>query len=138
MTEKTPVEKIDQYIAGLDDWRGQTLARIRTTILTADNEIIEEWKWMGSPVWERDGLIAVGDAHKGKVKLTFAHGAKLPDPNGLFNGKDTGQTRRSIDIFETDKIDLDALRCLVRAAITYNLENLKKNAGSRSGKKKTS
>ncbi len=86
---------------------------------------------MGSPAWSRDGLIAVGNAHKDKVKLTFAYGASLPDPDGLFNGKDNGQTRRSIDIFEDGVIDEEVLQTLVRAAIAYNLANLKKNAGKR-------
>src|SRR5271154_891321 len=80
-----PSERIDQLIAGLTDWRGPTLAGVRKTILEADREIIEEWKWMGSPVWSRDGIIAVGNAHKEKVKLTFSHGASLPDPDKLFN-----------------------------------------------------
>lgn len=126
----TPKQQIDQYIADLDDWRGKTLARVRQTILAADPGIIEEWKWMGSPVWERDGLIAVGNAHKGKVKLTFAHGAKFADPEKMFNGKDTGKTRRSIDLFEGDELDEAALQNLVRAAIVYNQTHLKKNAKS--------
>lgn len=124
----TPSERIDQYIAELDDWRSETLARIRQAIVGADPEIVEEWKWMGSPVWSRDGLIAVGNAHKGKVKLTFAYGARLPDPDSLFNGNDTGNTRRSIDIFEGDTIDAPALKNLVQAAIAHNRTQLKKNA----------
>lgn len=80
-----PSERIDQLIAGLNDWRGKTLASVRKTILAADRQIIEEWKWMGSPVWSRDGILAVGNAHKDKVKVTFAHGARLPDPEKLFN-----------------------------------------------------
>lgn len=123
-----PSERIDQYIEELADWRGATLARIRKTMLAADPEIVEEWKWMGSPTWSRDGLIAVGNAHKSKVKLTFAHGARLDDPDRLFNGDDKGSTRRSIDIFESDAIDETALKNLVRAAIAYNLTSLKKNA----------
>jgi hypothetical protein len=125
----TPSEQIDQYIDGLADWRGEALSGIRKAILEADPDIVEEWKWMGSPVWSRDGLLLVGNAHKAKVKLTFAHGASLPDPDGLFNGKDNGQTRRSIDVFEKDVLDLGALKTLVQAAITYNLTHLKKNAG---------
>ncbi|MGA9853773.1 MAG: DUF1801 domain-containing protein [Gammaproteobacteria bacterium] len=119
--------RIDQLIAGLTDWRGKTFASIRKSILAADGEIIEEWKWMGSPVWVRDGLIAVANAHKGKVKLTFAHGAQLPDPGKLFNAGLEGNARRAIDFFETDKIDAGALKKLVRAAIHYNQTQLKKN-----------
>lgn len=122
-------ERIDQAIAELTDWRGTTLAAIRKNIVGADAEIVEDWKWMGSPAWSRDGLIAVGDAHKSKVKLTFAYGAHLPDPDGLFNGQDNGKTRRSIDIFEGDAVNAEGLRTLVRAAIAYNLANLKKNTG---------
>lgn len=123
-----PSARIDQYIEELTDWRRATLASVRNTILAADPEIVEEWKWMGSPTWSRDGLIAVGNAHKGKVKLTFAHGARLDDPARLFNGADKGNTRRSIDIFEGTEPDETALQNLVRAAIAYNLTNLKKNA----------
>lgn len=127
-----PSERIDQYIAEIEDWRSGTLAEARKAILAADPEIEEDWKWMGSPAWSRDGLIAVGNAHKTKVKLTFAYGASLPDPEGLFNGDDKGATRRSIDIFEGDALDAAALQTLVRAAITYNRTHLKKNAaGSR-------
>jgi hypothetical protein len=115
-----PSERIDELIAGLTDWRGKTLAGIRKTILKADREIIEEWKWMGSPVWSRDGIIAVGNAHKDKVKLTFAHGAHLPDPDRLFNAGLGGGTWRAIDLFEGNKIDGRALRNLVRAAVEYN------------------
>lgn len=116
----TPSEKIDALIAKLSDWRGKTLASVRKAILSADREIIEEWKWMGSPVWSRDGIIAVGNAHKDKVKLTFAHGASLPDPDKLFNAGLEGKVWRAIDLFEGDKIDAPALRNLVRAAIEFN------------------
>ncbi|MBD9371753.1 DUF1801 domain-containing protein [Rhizobium sp. ARZ01] len=125
-----PSERIDQLIAGLTDWRSKTFAGIRKAILEADPEIIEEWKWMGSPVWSRDGMIAVADAHKGKVKLTFAHGAGLPDPDKLFNAGLEGNARRAIDFFEGDEIDEDALKTLVRAAIDYNRTKLKKNANA--------
>jgi hypothetical protein len=108
-------ERIDQLIAGLTDWRGKTLANVRKTILEADREIIEEWKWMGSPVWSRDGMIAVGNAHKDKVKLTFSHGASLQDPDKLFNGGLEGKVWRAIDVFEGDKINARALKDLVRA-----------------------
>ena len=115
-----PSERIDKLIAGLTDWRGKTLASVRKSILGADRAIIEEWKWMGSPVWSRDGIIAVGNAHKDKVKLTFAHGAKLPDPDKLFNAGLEGKTWRAIDLFEGDKIRERALQTLVRAAVAYN------------------
>ena len=101
---------------------------MRKSILAADREIIEEWKWMGSPVWSRDGMIAVANAHKGKVKLTFAHGARLADPDKLFNAGLDGNMRRAIDFLEGDKIDERALKNLVRAAIDYNQTKLKKNA----------
>src|ERR1700756_186413 len=123
-----PSQKIDQLIAELTDWRGKTFAGMRKAILAADREIIEEWKWMGSPVWSRDGMIAVANAHKGKVKLTFAHGARLPDPDRLFNAGLEGNMRRAIDFLEGDKIDERALKNLVRAAIEYNQTKLKKNA----------
>jgi Uncharacterized conserved protein len=100
-----PSERIDQLIAGLTDWRGKTLAGIRKSIVKADREIIEEWKWMGSPVWSRDGIIAVANAHKDKVKLTFAHGASLPDTDKLFNAGLGGNAWRAIDFFEGDKIN---------------------------------
>src|SRR6201984_2639935 len=95
-----PSERIDQLIAGLTDWRGKTLASIRKSILEADREIIEEWKWMGSPVWSRDGMVAGGNAHKDKVKITFSHGASLPDPDKLFNAGFGGKVWRAIDFSE--------------------------------------
>jgi hypothetical protein len=124
-------ERIDQMIAALTDWRSKTFAIVRKTILAADPEIIEEWKWMGSPVWSRDGMIAVANAHKGKVKLTFAHGARLSDPDKLFNAGLEGNARRAIDFLEGDKVDERALKNLVRAAIDHNLSKLKKNAPAR-------
>ncbi|WP_230534582.1 DUF1801 domain-containing protein [Microvirga roseola] len=125
-----PSERIDQMIADLSDWRGPMLAELRQTILAADPDIIEEWKWMGSPTWSLDGLIAVGNPHKNKVKLTFAYGAALPDPDNLFNGDDKGNTRRSIDVFEGSPVAKHALQDLVRAAIAHNRTNLKKNASA--------
>ncbi|WDR02032.1 DUF1801 domain-containing protein [Devosia algicola] len=113
-------EQIDQYIDNLDDWRGKTLASVRKAILAADPEITEEWKWMGSPVWARFGNLVVGNAHKDKVKLTFAHGAALPDPEKIFNNGFGGKVWRSIDIFQGDNINECALQDLVRAAIAYN------------------
>src|SRR5579872_300397 len=123
-----PSERIDQLIAGITDWRGKTLAGVRKAILAADREIIEEWKWMGSPVWSRDGIIAVGNAHKDKVKLTFAHGASLPDPDKLFNAGLEGKTWRAIDFFEGDKVDEPALKELIRAAVDHNQTKLKRKA----------
>src|SRR5882672_7885958 len=112
-----PSERIDELIAKLTDWRGKTLASVRKSVLEADREIIEEWKWMGSPVWSRDGIIAVGNAHKDKVKLTFAHGAGLG-----------GNVWRAIDLFEGDRINERALKNLVRAAVDYNQIKLKRKA----------
>ena len=123
-----PSERIDQLIAEITDWRGKTFASIRKSILETDPEIFEEWKWMGSPVWSRDGIIAVANAHKGKVKLTFAHGARLPDPDKLFNAGLEGNARRAIDYFEGNKINERALKNLVRAAVDYNQTKLKKKA----------
>ena len=123
-----PSERIDQLIAELTDWRAKTFASVRKAILAADGKIIEEWKWMGSPVWSRDGMIAVANAHKGKVKLTFAHGASLADPDKLFNAGLEGKVWRAIDVFEGDTIDERALKNLVRAAIDFNQAKLKKNA----------
>jgi hypothetical protein len=125
-----PSEQIDRLIAELRDWRGKTFASVRKSILAADREIIEEWKWMGSPVWSRDGMIAVANAHKGKVKLTFAYGASLPDPDKLFNAGLEGNARRAIDFFEGDKINERALKNLVRAAIDYNQSKSKKKASA--------
>lgn len=127
-----PSERIDELIAGLTDWRGKTLARVRKTILETDREIVEEWKWMGSPVWSRDGMIAVGNAHKSKVKLTFSRGASLPDPDQLFNADLEGGTWRAIDFLEGDKVNQRALKALVRAAIDYNQAKLKSKAPTRS------
>jgi hypothetical protein len=129
----TASERIDRMIAELTDWRAATLASIRKTILAADREIVEEWKWMGSPVWSRDGIIAVANPHKGRVKVTFDYGARLPDPDKLFNAGLEGNQRRAIDFFEGDKVDERALKALVRAAVEYNQSKSKKKA--RPGKK---
>jgi hypothetical protein len=131
-----PSERIDQLIEGLTDWRGKTLASVRKCILEADPEIVEEWKWMGSPVWSRDGTIAVGNAHKEKVKLTFSHGAHLPDPDKLFNATLGGGTWRAIDYLEGDKVNAPALKKLIRAAIAYNQNKPKKKAPARTPAKK--
>ena len=129
--QMNPSERIDQLIAEITDWRGKTFASIRKSILEADREIIEEWKWMGSPVWSHDGIIAVANAHKGKVKLTFDHGPRLPDPDKLFNAGLEGNARRAIDFLEGDKINERALKNLVRAAVDYNQLKLKKKAPAR-------
>ena len=124
----TASEEIDQLIARLGDWRGKTLAAIRSAILEVDPEINEEWKWMGSPVWSRDGIIAVGNAHKQKVKLTFYHGANLPDPKKLFNAGLDGNTWRAIDLGEGDELDISHFKALIRAAVDYNRQKSKKKA----------
>jgi hypothetical protein len=132
----TPSEKIDQLIASITDWRGETFAAVRKAILAADKEIVEEWKWMGSPVWSRDGIIAVANAHKGKVKLTFDHGARLPDPDKLFNAGLEGNQRRAIDFFEDDEVNQRALKALVRAAIEFNQTKKKAPKAAKNAKKK--
>ncbi|MDX1873055.1 DUF1801 domain-containing protein [Mycolicibacterium sp. 120266] len=111
---------IDARIRELSDWRGDTLARVREVIHRADPDVIEEWKWRGVPVWSHDGMICTGETYKDYLKLTFAKGAKLPDPSGLFNSSLTGNTRRAIDIREGDEIDEDALTALILAAIELN------------------
>lgn len=133
-------QKIDELIAGIADWRGKTLAAVRKAVLGADQGIIEEWKWMGSPVWSCEGIVAVGNAHKDKVKLTFMYGAKLADPDKLFNAGFNGNERRAIDFFEGDKVDAAALKKLIRTAIAYNAARRTKKARpaakARAGKKK--
>jgi len=135
----TASQKIDKLIAGITDWRGKTFAAMRKAILAADPAITEEWKWMGSPVWYHDGVIlAVANAHKGKVKLTFDKGAKFPDPDGLFNAGLDGNQRRAIDYLEGDKVDAGKLKALVRAAIAYNQSRAKpaKKKAAKKAKKK--
>lgn len=133
----TPSERIDQLIAELADWRRATFVAMREAILAADPAIVEEWKYMGSPVWYRDGMIAVGNAHKGKVKLTFLYGASLPDPKQLFNAGLDGNARRAIDWLEGDKVDKRALTALIRAAIEFNRGNAKKKASAKPRARKT-
>ncbi len=116
----SPPRQIDARIKELGDWRGETLARVRTLIKQADPEVVEEWKWRGVPVWEHDGIICTGETYKAVVKLTFAKGASLEDPAGLFNSSLEGNTRRAIDIHEGDKIDEKALKALIRAAVALN------------------
>jgi hypothetical protein len=123
-------ERIDQLIAQTPDWRGKTLAAVRKSILAVDPEIVEQWKWMGTPVWERDGIIAVANPHKDKVKVTFHQGAHLPDPDKIFNAGLDGNQWRAIDLYQGDKLDVAAFKNLVRAAIKYNQ--------SKGTKKKTS
>jgi hypothetical protein len=118
--EDSPSQLIDARIKELGNWRGDTLARVRMLIKRADPEVIEEWKWRGVPVWEHDGIICTGETYKAVVKLTFAKGAALEDPSGLFNSSLEGNTRRAIDIHEADKIDEKALMALIRAAVALN------------------
>jgi hypothetical protein len=118
-----PTELIDKYIKNLTDWRGKTFSEIREIIRGADAEIIEEWKWMGTPVWSHNGIIAVANAHKDKVKITFHQGVSLPDPNKVFNNGLDGNKWRAIDLYEGDKINAAALKKLVQAAITHNKLN---------------
>jgi hypothetical protein len=116
----SPSQLIDGRIKELGDWRGETLARIRTLIREADPDVVEEWKWRGVPVWEHDGIICTGETYKTLVKMTFAKGASLEDPSDLFNASLEGNTRRAIDVHEGDKIDEKALKALIRAAVALN------------------
>jgi hypothetical protein len=120
MAEDSPAEKIDARIAELGDWRGDTLALIRKLIKQADPDIVEEWKWRGVPTWYHDGMLCTGETYKDKVKVTFAKGASLDDPAGLFNSSLDGNTRRAIDIGETDNIDQKAFTALFREAVALN------------------
>ena len=130
-----PSERIDQLIAGIADWRGGTFAKIRKSILAADPDIVEEWKWMGSQVWYCDGIIAVANAHKGKVKLTFAYGASISDPDALFNAGLDGNARRAIDFLEGDNVDERKLTKLVRTAIAFNRSKSKKKPAAKTAKR---
>jgi hypothetical protein len=118
--DKSAAELIDDRIAELGDWRGDTLARIRALVHEADPEVVETWKWRGVPVWEHDGIISTGETYKSVVKMTFAKGASLDDPSGLFNSSLDGNTRRAIDFHEGEQIDEAALKALVRAAVELN------------------
>jgi hypothetical protein len=113
-------QRIDARIAELGDWRGETLARIRKLIKEADPDVVEDWKWRGVPVWYHDGMLCTGETYKSVVKMTFAKGASLEDPGGLFNSSLDGNTRRAIDIHEDDKINEKALKELIRAAVELN------------------
>jgi hypothetical protein len=117
---KPPAQLIDERIEELGDWRGDTLARAREIIKQADPDVVEEWKWRGVPTWYHDGIICTGETYKDKVKLTFAKGASLDDPKGLFNSSLEGNTRRAIDFFEGDKVNAAALKALIKAAIALN------------------
>jgi len=117
---KSPSQLIDARIKELGDWRGKMLSRLRALVKEADPEVVEEWKWRGVPVWSHDGLICTGETYKNIVKMTFAKGAALKDPSGLFNSSLDGNTRRAIDFREGEKIDEEALKTLVRAAVTLN------------------
>jgi hypothetical protein len=118
--DESPSRLIDARIRELDDWRGRTLSQVRALIRQADPEVVEEWKWRGVPVWSHDGLICTGETYKSVVKLTFAKGASLKDPLGLFNSSLEGNTRRAIDLHEGDEIDADAFRTLIREAVALN------------------
>jgi hypothetical protein len=117
----SPSQLIDARIKELSDWRGETLARVRLLIKQADPEVVEEWKWRGVPVWSHAGIICTGETYKSVVKMTFARGASLEDPSGLFNSSLEGNTRRAIDFHEGDKIDERALKALIRAAVALNI-----------------
>ncbi len=119
--EHSPSQLIDARVTELDDWRGETLACIRKLIKEADPDVVEEWKWRGVPVWYHDGMICTGETHKNVVKMTFAKGASLPDPSGLVNASLDGNTRRAIDIHDGDKINENALKALIRAAVALNM-----------------
>ena len=122
---KSPSQLIDARIKELDDWRGKMLSRLRALVKEADPEVVEEWKWRGVPVWSHDGLICTGETYKNVVKMTFAKGAALKDPAGLFNSSLDGNTRRAIDFHEGEKIDEKALKTLIRAAVTLNKSKAK-------------
>ena len=125
-------DRIDERIADLRDWRGARLAEIRKLIHEVDPEVVEEWKWMGTPVWSHEGMYALANAHKDKVKLTFFHGAQIPDPKKLFNAGLPGNKWRAIDFREGDKVDKTALKALLREAVAYNTKHsVPKSKGSR-------
>jgi hypothetical protein len=125
--QDSPSQLIDARIAELADWRGETLGRVRALVKEADPEAVEEWKWRGTPVWSHDGIICTGETYKSVVKLTFAKGASLDDPKGLFNSSLEGNTRRAIDIAEGEAIDETALKALVQAAVALNQSGRRKS-----------
>jgi hypothetical protein len=140
MKKEVPTESasalIDARINELKDWRGKMLARVRKIMHQADPEIVEEWKWMGTPVWSHAGIVCTGETYKNVVKMTFAKGAALPDPSGLFNSSLEGNVRRAIDIPEGGKVDEAALKDLIRAAVALNLESKSKPKSRRANSKR--
>jgi hypothetical protein len=124
--DKTPSQLIDERIKELDDWRGTMLSKLRSLVKEADPDVVEEWKWRGVPTWYHDGMICTGETYKSVVKLTFAKGAALKDPSGLFNSSLEGNVRRAIDIHEGEKINERAFKALIRAAVTLNTSKVKK------------
>jgi len=141
MTKPAPVESastlIDAKIKELRDWRGKTLAKVRQIIHKADPEIVEEWKWRGTPVWSHGGIVCTGETYKNVVKMTFAKEAALQDPSGLFNSSLDGNVRRAIDIHEGDKVDEAALKDLIRAAVALNIEAKSKPKPRRAGSERS-
>jgi hypothetical protein len=123
---KSPSQLIDARIEELDDWRGEMLGRLRALVKKADPDVVEEWKWRGVPTWEHDGILCTGETYKSVVKMTFAKGASLPDPAGLFNSSLEGNTRRAIDFHEGEKVNAKALQALVRAAVKLNQSKTKR------------
>lgn len=134
---KSPSKLIDGRIKELGDWRGDTLAHVRALMKQAVSEVVEEWKWRGVPVWYQDGMICTGETHKKVVKLTFANGAALDDPSGLFNSSLEGNVRRAIDFFEGDKINERALKALFRTAVEFNQSKTKKKAAAKAKPRKS-
>ncbi len=128
-TEKSPSQMIDEKIKELGDWRGEMLARLRALVKQADPEVVEEWKWRGVPVWYHDGMICTGETYKAVVKMTFAKGASLEDPSGLFNSSLDGTTRRAIDVREGEAINEEALKALVGAAVALNASRTRPSRG---------
>jgi len=129
MDKDAPSALIDARIAALDDWRGEMLGHVRALIKEADPEVVEQWKWRGVPVWSHDGILCTGESYKTVVKLTFAKGASLEDPAGLFNASLEGNVRRAIDIVEGERIDADAFKALIRAAVALNMAKPRKKKG---------
>lgn len=134
---KSASEQISKRIADLGDWRGEMLGKIRALIQQADPEIVEEWKWMGTPVWSHDGIVCTGESYKTHVKMTFAKGAFLEDPAGLFNSSLDGNVRRAIDVHEGEKLNAAALKALIRAAVALNASRKKPSAKKAPAKKAT-
>jgi hypothetical protein len=124
--DKTPSQLIDERIKELDDWRGRTLSKLRSLVKEADPDVVEEWKWRGVPTWYHDGMICTGESYKSVVKMTFAQGAALKDPSGLFNSSLEGNVRRAIDFHEGEKINEKAFKALISAAVKLNSSKVKK------------